>query len=146
LVKKLSKINKKMIIGSSGFPRIIKYVYQKLNLNKYMEEFIDINKINNGKPNLEIFLQAANALNTNPKNCIVVEDSENGIKAAKNAGMKCVAYNGRNSNFQNLELADFIINKYNDENFKKIFNNINLNIEIPKSISNLSILVFKLFE
>ena len=39
------------------------------------------------KPDPEIFLNCAKALNVEPENCLVLEDSKNGIIAAKNAGM-----------------------------------------------------------
>ncbi|HHW49220.1 MAG TPA: HAD-IA family hydrolase [Clostridiaceae bacterium] len=45
----------------------------------------------NKKPNPEIFLTAAKLMEVNPSDCIVVEDALNGIKAAKSAGMKCIA-------------------------------------------------------
>ena len=44
--------------------------------------------VENGKPDPELFIRAAEKLGVNPKNCIVIEDSETGIKAARAAGMK----------------------------------------------------------
>lgn len=121
-IKKLSKMNRKMLIASSSFPRIVNYIYQKFDLDHYMEGFIDISSIQNGKPDPEIFIKAAKLLGLDSNQCLVIEDSENGVTAAKKAGMKCVAYNGRNSSFQNLSKADLIIKEYNDLNFSKIFN------------------------
>ncbi len=45
----------------------------------------------NKKPAPDLFLKAAQAMGVNPADCIVVEDAVNGIKAAKLAGMKCIA-------------------------------------------------------
>lgn len=42
-------------------------------------------QVTNSKPNPEIFLKAAKLLNTNPEDCLIVEDSKNGVKAARNA-------------------------------------------------------------
>lgn len=44
-----------------------------------------------GKPSPDIYLAAATALGIDPKNCVCLEDSENGIMAGKNAGMKVIA-------------------------------------------------------
>lgn len=45
----------------------------------------------NGKPDPEIFLNAAKSIGADPSNCVVFEDAPAGIKAAVAAGMKCVA-------------------------------------------------------
>lgn len=45
----------------------------------------------NKKPSPEIYLKAAEMICENPAKCVVVEDAVNGIKAAKAAGMKCIA-------------------------------------------------------
>lgn len=120
-LKNLKKLDIKMIIASSSFPKIINYIYYRFTLGNYMEGFIDLANIENGKPDPEIFIEAAKSLDLKPDQCLVIEDSENGVKAAKNAGMKCVAFNGRNSTFQNLDKADLIIEEYSESNFSKIF-------------------------
>ena len=47
-----------------------------------------------GKPEPDMFLKAAAFCDTDPKDCVVVEDSTAGIRAAEAAGMECVAYLG----------------------------------------------------
>jgi HAD superfamily hydrolase (TIGR01509 family) len=44
-----------------------------------------------GKPAPDLFLYTARELGVDPKHCIVIEDSENGVQAAKAAGMRCLA-------------------------------------------------------
>ncbi|MBQ1614192.1 MAG: hypothetical protein II089_06035 [Selenomonas sp.] len=44
-----------------------------------------------------------------PADCVVLEDTENGILAAKRAGMYCIAYRNRNSDRQDLSLADEVV-------------------------------------
>ncbi|MGN0588895.1 MAG: HAD family hydrolase, partial [Ruminiclostridium sp.] len=46
-------------------------------------------EIENGKPSPEIFLKAAGLLGCKPSECVIFEDSENGVKAALAAGIKC---------------------------------------------------------
>jgi beta-phosphoglucomutase len=43
------------------------------------------------KPNPDIFLHAAKQLDTEPANCLVIEDAPHGVEAARRAGMKCIA-------------------------------------------------------
>lgn len=45
------------------------------------------------KPNPAVFLHAAYSLQTSPADCVVIEDSQTGIRAAKAAGMRCIAIN-----------------------------------------------------
>lgn len=54
----------------------------------HFEDLVGGDNIKNGKPAPDIFLEAAKRISVEPENCIVFEDSINGIKAAYNAGMK----------------------------------------------------------
>lgn len=56
-------------------------------------------------------------MNVNPNKCVVIENSKNGIKVAKKAGMKCVAFAGLKHNKHNLSSAYLIVNAYSDVNF-----------------------------
>ena len=47
-------------------------------------------EVKNGKPAPDIFLKTASLIGAKPEECIVFEDSPNGIKAANKAGMKCI--------------------------------------------------------
>jgi len=71
-----------------------KTLQQFLRLTK-TEKFFDVNiggdEIKKGKPDPEIFLKCAKKLKVRPEDCVVVEDSVHGVKAAKKAGMKCIA-------------------------------------------------------
>lgn len=77
------------------------------------------------KPAPDIYLKAAEKINAHPGNCIVVEDAINGIQAAKNAGMRCIAYTSTFSrNILQKENPDFI-----NDTFKEIKETI-LNLTI----------------
>jgi HAD superfamily hydrolase (TIGR01509 family) len=69
-------------------------------------------QIERKKPFPDIYLKAADLLNVPPEECLVVEDAPNGIKAAKTAGMKCLAVM---SSFTEIELkdADWIVKDLN---------------------------------
>ena len=68
-----------------------------------------------GKPEPDIFLKAAQHFQLPPADCIVIEDSTNGVKAAKAAGMYCVGYYNPNSGKQDLSGADLIVESFTDE-------------------------------
>lgn len=56
-------------------------------LSSYFAEVISGNTLERGKPFPDIFLMAADLLHRNPDECLVVEDSFNGVRAGRNAGM-----------------------------------------------------------
>ena len=71
----------------------------------------------------QISISKLRNLSIAPKqSCIVIEDSTNGIKAAKAAGILCLGYNSIHSVAQDLSLADFVINHFNELGFDTIKN------------------------
>ena len=98
----------------------IERIFEKFDLNKYFKSRISGADLKESKPNPEIFVKAAKMSGFNKKECIVIEDSTNGIIAAKSAGIYCVGYNSYNSKNQNYDNADLVISSLNEINFKKV--------------------------
>jgi beta-phosphoglucomutase family hydrolase len=67
------------------------YVLNGLDIAQYFSAVVVAEDIQHGKPDPEIFLKAASRLGTAPENCLVFEDSPNGLEAAHRAGMRAVA-------------------------------------------------------
>lgn len=65
-------------------------ILDRLDLTSWFEAIIDGTKISKAKPDPEVFLKAANELNTRPDQCVVFEDAKAGVEAALAGGMKCV--------------------------------------------------------
>lgn len=84
----------KLAIASSTSHKYINIVLDKFNLRKYFQVVVSSDE-SRSKPEPDIFLLTANKLGVKPEECVVIEDSDNGIKAAKRAGMLCVQYAGR---------------------------------------------------
>jgi beta-phosphoglucomutase family hydrolase len=66
-----------------------------------------------GKPNPDVFLMAADLLDVPVENCIVVEDAVAGVRAAKNAGMRCIAVTTTNPAHL-LSEADIVVDRLDD--------------------------------
>ena len=77
-------------------------------------------KVNVISQHPEIFKNAAKASGFLPSECIVIEDSTNGITAAKSAGIYCVGYNSVHSKNQSYDGADLIITNFSEISFDKI--------------------------
>jgi beta-phosphoglucomutase len=76
----------KIAIGSSS--KNAAKIIKNIQLEKYFDAIVDGNNISKGKPDPEVFMRAARAIEVLPQNCLVVEDAEAGVKAAINGGMK----------------------------------------------------------
>ncbi len=81
----------KLAMATMSGRQVINKALAEKNLESYFETVISADDINNPKPNPEIFLKTAKTLGVRPKDCVVVEDSIFGVKAATDAKMKCIA-------------------------------------------------------
>ena len=65
-------------------------------------------------------MKSANELRTSPTDCLVIEDAELGVKAAKIAGMKCIGYRNPNSGDQDLSKADIVVHDFSKLETKEL--------------------------
>jgi len=78
-------------VASSSPPGFIERVLRCLGVRDRFAVVISSTEVARGKPAPDVFLAAARKLDVEPAECVVIEDSANGILAAKRAGMRCVA-------------------------------------------------------
>lgn len=102
-------------VASSSDYKLINLILDRLKIAQYFDSVTSGSDVKRGKPSPDVFLLAAERIGIEPAECLVVEDSENGVKAAKAAGMKVLGYINPTSGKQDLSLADFIT-----DDFKKI--------------------------
>ncbi|MBA5850414.1 HAD family phosphatase [Clostridium sp. cel8] len=114
LIKQLHDKNLKMAVASSSPMNVIKIITSKFNLKSYFHNLITGDEVKRSKPAPDIFLKAADTLNVSPKECIVIEDSKNGVTAAKDAGMYCIGFRNLNSGNQDLSRADVVVDHFNE--------------------------------
>ncbi len=108
-----------LALATNSRMREVDIICSKLDFNRFFDLKLARDHVKNAKPDPEIYLKAANNFNVKPDECIVFEDSIVGIKAAKNAGMKCIAItNTYPQKF--LNTADLIIESYDEKSFKII--------------------------
>lgn len=120
LIQDLHQNGMQLILASSAAKVTIDRVFKRFNLHQYFSHIVSGEDFPNSKPHPEIFEFAASLSNASKENCIVIEDSTNGIIAAKAAGIFCIGYNSENSKLQDLTLADLVINHFDELNFEKI--------------------------
>jgi beta-phosphoglucomutase len=120
VVELLSSLQKNGInVGLASSSKNAPAVLQLLNINHLFEAVVDGTMVRNAKPDPEIFLLAAEKLKVAPADCIVFEDAEAGVEAAKRAGMKCVGIGSPKM----LHQADLVVSeiaKFNINDIEKI--------------------------
>ncbi|RGL30331.1 MULTISPECIES: HAD family hydrolase [Paenibacillus] len=101
-------------VASSSPRSLIDLIMEKTGLGRYFDIRITGEEVSQGKPAPDIFLYAAELLGIAPAHCIVIEDSRNGVHAAKSAGMRCIGLHNPGSGQQDLSKADHNIFSYDD--------------------------------
>ena len=120
LIEELHKNGIKLAIASSSPLNVIKAIAKKFHIEEYFEVFVTGDYVKRSKPEPDIFLYACEKLRVRPENCIVIEDSHNGVRAAKKAGMKCVGLNSNPEGKQDISMADLVINNFKEVNYIKL--------------------------
>jgi HAD superfamily hydrolase (TIGR01509 family) len=109
LIGKLHQNNYIIQVASSATRPTVDRVLEHFNLHPFFKHRIGGNEVSLSKPNPEIFLKAASQSESEPGSCLVIEDSANGIKAAKAAGMYCIGYANPGTGKQDLSRADQVV-------------------------------------
>jgi HAD superfamily hydrolase (TIGR01509 family) len=122
LIKNLHENGVELILASSASKVTIDRVFRRFGLHPYFSNIVSGEDFPKSKPHPAIFEFAASLSKAPKENCIVIEDSTNGILAAKAAGIYCVGYNSIHSKLQDLSKADLIINHLNELDYQAIAN------------------------
>ena len=111
ILETLKKFSKEynLVIVSSGVGDTVRYGLKKLGVSEYFKFVITGDDAKEVKPAPDVYFKAIKLLGYNKENCIAIEDSETGIEAAKNAGIKCIAIPNDFTKKQDFSRADVIL-------------------------------------
>ncbi|MFK5972022.1 MAG: HAD family phosphatase [Flavobacteriaceae bacterium] len=112
LIHQLHKKYTLALTTSSTFEEV-QAVMDQLKIGTRFKTIVCANDVSYGKPDPEPYLLTAKKLQVDCANCLVIEDSENGVQSAKAAGMKCIAIT-TTEKANKLTLADHIITNYSE--------------------------------
>ena len=104
----------KLALATSASRERMEKQLKESNFITIFDEVVCRDDVTKTKPNPEIFLKAANKLNVNPEECIVIEDSEAGIEAAYKGSMTSI-------HVVDLKEADEKIKEYSHRSFNNLF-------------------------
>ncbi|MCP8617867.1 beta-phosphoglucomutase [Salirhabdus salicampi] len=114
LIEELKRNNLKLAVASAS--KNATTILTSLGLLDYFDYIVDVEKIKNGKPDPEIFLNAAKHLDVPKENCIGVEDAAAGVEAIKAASMFAVGVGQR----EILSRADLVVNSTVELTYSKL--------------------------
>lgn len=113
LLKRLSE-HYPVAIVSGSFADDVAHGVHLMGVEPYIRFFLSGDHYAPGKPNPTCYRMAAERLALTPNECLAFEDSEAGIRAAKDAGMHCVALARPDRPKQNVSRADWVLEDLND--------------------------------
>lgn len=114
LMEHLHQNNILLAIASSSPMNDILATVKQQNLQPFLTKVVSGREVAHPKPAPDVFLLAAKELNVKPEECLVIEDSYNGLHAAKTAGMARIAFYNPNSGMQDLSEADYIVEGFEE--------------------------------
>ena len=113
-LEELHKNNVLIALGSAS--KNARFILDKIALADKFDAVIDGNKVSKAKPDPEVFLKGASELGVSPENCLVFEDVQAGIDAARNGGMSVIGIGQK----ENLKNADFVIPGFANMNIDQL--------------------------
>lgn len=103
------KIHYRTAVASSADKKNIKLILDRFNLHPLFNVVVSAEDIKGkSKPVPDIYLHTAKKLGVDPCDCVVIEDAQNGVLAAKAAGMICIGLRNGINHAQDLSAADQI--------------------------------------
>jgi HAD superfamily hydrolase (TIGR01509 family) len=132
----------KLIIASSSPAEDIAYVMETLKITMYFQGFISGSEVRHPKPAPDIFLAAADRLGVSPEECIIIEDSTNGVNAAYAAGIISIGFINPNSGTHDLRKAAFLVEGFDEVDYdfvNRVYRNVHWEPSVITSTDRLII-------
>ena len=85
-ISKLHSEGYKMAVCSNSIRKSVEVMIEQAGLNQYFDFYVSNEDVEKGKPDPEMYNLAMNKMNLKPEQCLILEDNENGIKAAVESG------------------------------------------------------------
>jgi len=114
-----------LVLASSASMNTINFVFNRFQLDIYFKAKLSGADLKASKPHPEIFINAAKASGFKKEECMVIEDSTNGIKAANAAGIFCVGFKSPHSKNQEYDGANLVISSFEEIAFEKVLYLVN---------------------
>jgi HAD superfamily hydrolase (TIGR01509 family) len=122
LIKDYHRHGMTLVLASSASMNNINRIFERFDLNPYFVGKVSGADLKASKPDPEIFVKAAELSGHSKNECMVIEDSTNGINAAKAAEIFCIGYDALHSKDQDYSNADLVISNFDEISVKNLAN------------------------
>ena len=103
-LSRLKKEGYKLAVCSNSIKNSVKTMLEKADLRNYLNFYLSNEDVKNGKPDPEMYNKTIKKMELEPKQCMVIEDNENGIKAAQASGANVMIVNAvEDVNYENIK-------------------------------------------
>ncbi len=119
LIEFLNMNNIKKCIGTSSRKFLVDILLNKYNLKSEFKFIISGDNVKKGKPNPEIYLECLKKLKVPAKNCLILEDSLNGVIAGNSAGCQTCAIPSKYTRHEDFSIANLVVKSLNDKVLKE---------------------------
>lgn len=109
----------KICLCTNNATDVVSHILKEKNLTEYFDYVITSQQVTKSKPDPQMYLEALNYLQLSSKECIVFEDTENGVIAAHNAGIDVIVVKDKEK--RKFSTCDMIIKDYGDDRLYTIF-------------------------
>jgi HAD superfamily hydrolase (TIGR01509 family) len=112
LLSGLSDANIPIAVATSSVPGIVDIILQQCGIRSFFDAVVTTVQAGRSKPAPDVYLCTAKKLEREPAGCLVFEDSMNGIRAAVDAGMTCVAFQPEGAVQHDISAAHHLITDF----------------------------------
>ena len=110
----------RLAVATSSSPDIANVLLSRCGITSFFDSIVTTSEAGKSKPAPDVYLLAAERLGVLPKDCIVFEDSPNGLSAVKSANMYCIVIQNDIQFDMQLKLADYRISSFEELTFEKL--------------------------
>jgi len=120
LIRAIKESGLKLGVATSSSPALAAILLERCEILPFFDVVVTTAEAGRSKPFPDVYLLAARKLGVSPANCIVFEDSPNGLSAAKKAGMFCIAVQTDSVDVRELSAADSLIGSFENTSLPEI--------------------------
>lgn len=115
----LKRKNYKICLCTNNATDVVDHILNKKHLNNYFDYVITSQQVYKAKPDPQMYLMALNEINLRSCDCVVFEDTESGVQAAKQAGIDVIAISQKEK--KKFQDCSMIIKDFSDERLYELF-------------------------